>query len=214
MPQFQLCDLVVSSRQPVSAQLYQSLNCTRVEIIGFTGELINQYIKEHCDVKNESELKKYLECNLILKSICYHPFFLNNLVFLFENSKLQSNETAVIETLTCFMIKWYLKEGNSYNLSIDKLSAKQNLVLTQISHLAYLVCQSGKMTFKMEEFSESLHRIFGLNGIGFLKCFVSNYNNDLFTFIHHSFQQFLCAFYLTTLPYAKQKKFRNGGITI
>ena len=207
LPQFQLCDLIISSRQPMSARLYNCTNCTRVEILGYTDDLIHEYVQKN-SIKSADKVTKHLEENRFLKSICYCPFLLECLVSLIETSKLPSNETTIIDMLVCSMIMWYCKEQGFFHNTVNGLPAKQQLLLKQVSKLAYYACRSGTMTFSHEDFSEDFQTIFSMYGSGFLKVFVLADTDEMFTFIHCEIQEFLCAFYLTTLSSSKQEKFR------
>jgi len=201
------CDLIISSRQPESSKLYGCLNCTRVQLLGFTGNFKHRYIEQ----SRNQELKEYLSRNTNLNSICYHPFFLATLVCLFQDLKLPSGQTAVIDRIVCCMIAKCV--GVHYYASIIELYKELPLkhevrgILVDISKLAYDVYQSGIAVFKVEDFKCSF-KVFKL---GFLTLFKLP-NQTLLTFIHYSVQEFLIAFHLSTCSKNKQEKFRVANM--
>jgi len=87
------CGLIVSSRP--HASLYLRKDATlQVDIRGFTEEERKQYIEQSLDEASEREkLITYLEKNISISSLCYIPYNLVLLVFLYLQGALPTNAT-------------------------------------------------------------------------------------------------------------------------
>ena len=214
--QLQLCDMVISSCSSEAGQLHHCVNCTRVEILGFTDDAKHQYFKQH--VANDAEkLQECIESKSFIKLLCYHPLFLTNLVNSFKASQLPSCETEITDRLICQMIIWCLKvKPSCHNLSISRLfqelPSEHQLLIHEVSKCAYLALQSERTLFTFEELNESFQGNFKMNGLGFLKSFIATESGEHFSFIHHSLQEFLISFYITTLSDNKRERFRKDNM--
>ena len=211
------CDLIISSRQPESAQLsqYHCTNCTRVEILGFTDDLKHRYITQCCAEK-DNVLREFLKKRSFLHSVCCFPFFLANLVSLFKASKLPSSETEVIDRLVCSMISWCLQvQPPSNNVSIttwyEELPSECQCLLKEVSKCAYTAYQNNTFILDLDGLSCNLQ----YNGLGLLRAFdfvFSDVYEKCFAFAHHSIQEFLVSFHLFTLPNGEQEYFRDQNM--
>jgi len=209
-----MCDMMISSCSPAAAQLYHCVNCTRVEILGFTDDAKHLYLKQYV-TKDAEKLHECIEANSFIKSLCYYPLLLANVVNIFKASGLPICETAVTDKLVCCLILWCLKmEPSHQHLSIttlyQELPTEHQIVLQELSKCAYITLHSGKTLFTLEELNESFRH--GFNGLGFLKSFISHENGENFSFIHHSLQEFLVSFYITTLSDNKKDRFRKDNM--
>ena len=112
--EFQQCDLVISSCHAASVKLYKYSNCTRIELLGFTEELKQQYIKFSLDPyeKNTTEVDEltvYLRKHSSLNSLCYYPLCLKELISLFREckshkKKLPEHGTKIIDIIANRMV--------------------------------------------------------------------------------------------------------------
>ena len=205
------CDLMISSRQPQSAQLlqYHSPNCTRVEILGFTDDHKHQYIVQHCG-ESADILKEFFERRSLLHSVSHSPFFLANLVSLFKASKLPNSETEAIDRLVCSMILWCLQiQPPSHVVSIttwyEGLPSEYQLLIKEVSKYAFTAYQND--TFIVDTDGNVQQ-----NGLGLLRALNLDINKTLFAFIHLGIQEFLVGFYITTLPSNEQETFRDQNL--
>ena len=216
--ELQQCDLVVSSCHTASVNLYQCSSCTRIELLGFTEKAKQQYIERtlNNDEKYIGELTAYLKEQSALYSLCYYPLCLCNLVHLFKDcklhgTKLPKDQTEVINIIINRIVLSFSasQEKNFLPLTdaIGRMSKKHQLTLSTISKLAFYSLQTKGFVFKLRDIERGINsadaRKYCLNGLGFLKIINSLENTDinqmLFVFLHTSLQEFLAAFYVSTL---------------
>ena len=90
------CGLVVSSRPHASVRLRKQ-DTLRVDILGFTEDQRKHYI-EH-SLNDQSQIKQlttYLEKHIIINSLCYVPFNIVLLLFLYKQGvSLPNNATQL-----------------------------------------------------------------------------------------------------------------------
>ena len=214
----QQCDLVISSCHTASVKLYNCNNCTRIELLGFTEEAKQQYIDNALDhtQENTDELMAYLKEHSSLNSLCYYPLCLKEMVYLFQqskfsNSKLLTSEAEVIDRITNRMV---LSLSDSKKMdclplttAFKDMSKELQFTLKTIGKLAFYSLQTKDYTFKLSDIDRGINSVdvekCCSNGLGFLKVinFFDNtdINQMLFTFLHFVLQEFLAAFYLSTL---------------
>ena len=214
----QQCDLVISSCHTASVKLYNCNNCTKIELVGFTKEAKQQYIDNALDhtQENTDELMAYLNEHKSLNSLCYYPLCLKELVYLFRqskfsNSKLLTSEAEIINRITNRIVL-SLSESKKMDClplttAFRDMSKELQFTLKTIGKLAFYSLQTKDYTFKLSDLerginSEDVKKCCS-NGLGFLKVinFFDNtdINQMLFTFLHYALQEFLAAFYLSTL---------------
>ena len=110
----QWCDLVVSARCAATlvnlTQYCNKYEVHGVEILGFTEELQQQYLKCNTGSENVDVLTDYCNSKPIGRSLCHHPLFIKFLVFLYKRSKSFSTfQTELINKFACIMILWVLQ---------------------------------------------------------------------------------------------------------
>ena len=92
--QFQLCDLIVSTRHAALIDLNHYESWYKIELLGFTEELQHQYLQRSLSRPESLNDIIKLKSSSVLKSLCFHPLFINYLVTLYQklnglpNSKL------------------------------------------------------------------------------------------------------------------------------
>ena len=148
--EFQQCDLVISSYHSASVMLHEFDNYIRIELLGFTEEAKQQYIKFALDPSGKKpteidELMAYLRKHRYLYSMCYYPLCLKELVSLFRQckchkKKLPDNETEIIN-MVANRISLHLSRSQEKNFlsltnEIDKMSEEHQIMLHKISKLA------------------------------------------------------------------------------
>ena len=159
--QFQLCDLIVSSRHAALIDLNQYENWYRIELLGFTEELQHQYLE--CILRKSKtendivQLKNYLKSNIILQSLCFCPLFMNYLISLCDKLKgLPTFQTEMINKFVCIMILWILRNQqvpSILNITslFDKLPRNYQNNLNEISKLAFYALKEAKVVFESQK---------------------------------------------------------------
>ena len=218
----QKCDLVISSCDTASVNLYQCFSC-RIEILGFTENLKQQYINKALDQnqKNIGELMAYLKEHSFLNSLCYNPLCLSSLVCLFQQSrqfldiKLPTNQTEIINKITNRIVLSLSGSKEMHFLplttAVGSMPKEYQSILNTISKIAFYSLRTKNIVFKLSDIKSDINsadaKNICLNCLGFLKVINSFANTDinqmLFTFLHISLQEFLAAFYVSTLSRSK-----------
>ena len=216
--ELQQCDLVVSCHT-ASVKLYQCNNCTRIELLGFTEKAKHQYIEYalNYDEKYIGELMAYLKEQSTLYSLCYYPLCLCNLVHLFEEckfhgTKLPVDQTEVINKIANRIVLSLSGSKEIHFLplttAVGSMPKEYQSILNTIGELAFYSLQAKNIVFKLSDIKSDINSAdVKKNCLGFLK--VNSFQNTdinqmLFTFLHISLQEFLAAFYISTLSQCAQ----------
>ena len=119
------CGLVVSSR-PHASLLLRKQASLRVDILGFSEEQRKHYIEHSLnDQPQIKQLNTYLDQHNIISSLCYLPFNILLLLFLYKQGFLPDNATELYSIFICLTIR--------RNLTKYGITAKQ--VITDINNL-------------------------------------------------------------------------------
>ena len=205
------CGLVVSSR-PHASVLLRKQATLRVDILGFTEEQRKHYI-EH-SLNDQSQIKQlttYLDQHNIISSLCYLPFYILLLLFLYKQGfPLPNNVTELYNIFICLTIHRNLsKYGNTAKQGIkdiNNLPEPYGKFIQQLSNLSLQALHKNQLIFTLDEikqFCPQVESIPGaLNAFGLLQAIehVSIFETTTtFNFLHLSLQEFLAANYITTL---------------
>jgi len=203
------CGLIVSSRPHASGNLRKDATL-RVDILGFTETERVNFITQALP-HAVKELTKYFETNLTINGLCFIPFNMVILIYLFKQGiPLPSNSTQLYNYFICLTICRHLaKSGHSLDNTITdlaKLPQPYNNIVQQLSKLS-LEAHDNKLIFTLEEMRAAcpgLEAIEGaLNGFGLLQAiqhFGLTGKTMTFNFVHFSIQEYLAAYHITQLP--------------
>ena len=147
--QFQKCDLVISTRCAAAViDLSEHKNWHRIELLGFTEEQQQQYLE--CNAERDVvKLTNYLNAKPVLKSLCFHPLFINTVVFLYNRLEhLPNFQTELINKFVCIMILWVLQHQPDLNIVditlsvlLQNLPEKYKIAVREICKLAFNTLQ-------------------------------------------------------------------------
>ncbi|XP_065888590.1 protein NLRC5-like isoform X2 [Dysidea avara] len=204
------CGLVMSSRPHASVRLRDQAS-VRVDILGFAEEerklYIEQSLKGHpCAIK---ELAKYLEDNLTISSLCYIPFNMVVLIYLYKQGiPLPSNSTELYNYFIYLTVCRHL--GHSLEntvLDLANLPEPSKTIIKRLSELSFKGLNDNKVIFTLQEVREACPDITAIpgavNGFGLLQAiqhFGLTGKTMTFNFVHYSIQEFLAAYHITLLP--------------
>lgn len=214
------CCVVITSRPFASASLHGKVSC-RVDILGFTDSERNSYIQYALqDVPDQvPRLKQYLQDHKAIDSLCYIPLNMAILLCLFkEDYQLPENQTELHRNFTFFTIFHNLKKANmilerKVIYDIKSLPKPYRKVIWHLSKLAYVSLEENKIIFSYDDLKNacpSFDEIPGaLDGFGLLQAvqhfsFSNNKHETSFNFLHYSIQEFLAAFYISSLNSSNQ----------
>ena len=204
------CGLVVSSRPHASVRLRQQATI-RVDILGFAKEERKLYIEQSLKEQPHAvkELTEYLERNLTINGLCFIPFNMVILIYLYKQGiHFPSNSTQLYNYFICLTICRHLaKSGQPLDNTITdlaKLPEPYNTIVQQLSKLSLEGLNNNKLIFTLEEMRAACPGIEGaLNGYGLLQA-VQHFGlagkTMTFNFVHFSIQEFLSAYHITQLP--------------
>ena len=206
--------LLITSRPIASLFMHSQVN--RVfDIVGFDKEEKEQYISESLrDLpEKQNELQQYLKKYPLINSYCYIPLHLSMVIFLLKNASLPETLTEINKLFILRTICRNLRQRDKLykKLSLTEftdLPSEVYDIVLKLSKLAYDGVQESKLVFTLEEikqvFPDTDVTQYVMNAFGLLQA-VEHYNplatevTASFNFLHYSMQEYLAAFYISTL---------------
>ena len=219
---FPQCCLVITSRPTASSDLHKLVDC-RVEIVGFTEEDRLDYIQTALEGKDNQvrALQQYLQSNPTINALCYIPLNMTILLYLAEDGidNLPKTQSDVYEKFIEMTIKRFIKKPDKQmaikDVNITTLPSPHNEVFKELVQLAFKGLQTDKIVFTLAEIRSLCPNLtktsISRNGLGLLKVipfFNKQTCNDdvMFRFLHFSIQEYMAAYYISTLSDQKQIK--------
>jgi len=214
--------VMVTSRPNASSSLLGRVH-KRVEILGFAEEQRKEYIKASLKKKARTKLEEYLNLNPIINSLCYVPLHLSILLHLFEVGSLPKTLTELNELFILHTVYHYLENDLPGSITkIEKLPESILNVIIKLSEMAYVGLMQNKLVFTDEEVKKLCPEVISIkkvaNGYGLLQAIQHHpYKKGAvgaptsFNFLHFTMQEFLAAFYISTLPFERQLKMLLDG---
>ena len=207
------CGLVVSSRPHASGHLHKQATI-RVDILGFTETEREHYIKQALPDQPHKieELTQYLHQQPSVDSICFTPFNMVVLLYLYKlGIALPKNSTELYRHFICSTICRHLsKFGSPLAQNITDLSdlpEPYNRIIKQLSKLSLQALNNNKLVFTLHELTAVCPDIAdipgAINGFGLLQAvqhFGLYAKTITLNFIHFTIQEFLAAHYIAHLP--------------
>ena len=205
-----LCGLVITSRPTASLGLHGNADC-RIEILGFTKEDRMKYVGQ--SLKGNpikiKQLETYLEENPFINSLCYIPLNMTILMCIFKemsdgrNQTLPKNQTEINDHFICITISRFLRRKNttaSVIKSLADLPAPYKQHFKNLSKLAFELLGKDQVVFNDNDMKEYAD----WSDLGLLKVVkCSNFLKDTpvmsYNFLHFTLQEFLAAYYVTSL---------------
>ena len=206
-----LCGLVVSSRPHASQHLHKQATI-RADILGFTETEREHYIKQALPDQPHKveELTQYLHQQPSVDSICFSPFNMVILLYLYKLGILPENSTELYRHFICSTICRHLsKFGNltSEITDLTDLPDPYNRIIQQLSKLSLEALNKNKLTFTLHDITAACPDIAAIpgaiNGFGLLQAvqhFGLYAKTMTLNFIHFTIQEFLAAHYISHLP--------------
>ena len=208
-----LCGLVVSSRPHASEHLRQQAN-VKVNILGFTETERVHYITQAFpnQLQKITELTQYLHQRPSINSICFIPFNMVILLYLYKlGIPLPKNSAELYHHFICLTVSRYLfKIDNplTHNITdLTNLPQPYNRIIQQLSKLSLDALSINKLVFTFEEIKAAcpgIETIPGaINGFGLLQAvqhFGLYTKTMTLNFIHFTIQEYLAAHYISHLP--------------
>ena len=214
------CSLIITSRPTASAHLHRSAD-RRVEILGFTDEDRKQYIQcaLHDSPEEIEKVTAYLKENPFINTLCYIPLNMSILICILKESdgcRMPKNQTEINNQFICMTIARHLMREKNLTLDIksfSELPSPYNKLLAELSKLAFVLLGKDKAAFCSSDIEDCCPKSKLLrdciNGMGLLQTieyfnFTNLTKQTSFNFLHFSMQEFLAAFYITSLSVHEQ----------
>ena len=209
------CLLVITSRPSASARLHNNMD-RRMEILGFSEADRKNYI-QHALKGSQDQIQvvlKFLASHPAIDSLCYIPLNMTILLYLMnyhELSTLPTSQTNLYQVFICLTIRHHLKkngvtlEGNE-NENLESFPDPYYTVIYKLAKLSYSALSESKLVFTSVEIREACPEINSIpgamNGFGLLQAvehYSTSQTTQSFNFVHFSIQEYLAAFYISSL---------------
>ena len=208
-----LCGLVISSRPHASGHLREQATI-RVDILGFTETEREHYIKQALPDQPHKieELTQYLRQQPSVDSICFIPFNMVVLLYLYKlGIALPKNSAELYRHFICSTICRHLskfaKPLTQDITDLTDLPEPYNRIIQQLSKLSLESLNNNKLIFTLHELTAACPDIAAIpgaiNGFGLLQAvqhFGLYAKTMTLNFIHFTIQEFLAAHYIAHLP--------------
>ena len=210
------CGLIVSSRPHASVRLREQAT-VRVDILGFTEAERQQYIKESMKGQPQKidELTQYLQDHLTIGSLCFVPFNIVVLVYLYKQGfSLPQTSAELYDYFICLTVRRHLaKLGHRSNITqLNDLPEPYNKMIQQLSKLSLEALNDDKLTFTSDEIKAACPDITAIpgaiNGFGLLQAVEHSglIETTTINFLHFSIQEYLAAHHIANLPADEELK--------
>ena len=214
------CGLIVSSRPHASISLRQHAT-VKVDILGFTEAEREHYIKESMKGQPQKidELTQYLQAHSTISSLCFVPFNLVVLVYLYKQGfSLPQNSAELYNYFICLTVCRHLaKHGHHLQGNITKLTdlpEPYNTIIQELSKLSLEALNDDKLIFTLEEIKAACPNVRtatpgAINGFGLLQAvehFGLTGTTTTINFLHFSIQEYLAAHHMANLPADEELK--------
>ena len=209
--------VAVTSRPSATVNLFNFVH-KRVEILGFAEEQRNNYIKASLKGARRKSLEEHLELNPVINSLCYVPLHLAILLYLFKQDCLPGTLTETNELFVLHTVYHHLKRDIPGAMTkIKHLPEFIYSIIVRLSEMAYIGLKQNKLVFTYEEVKKLCPEIIRVkeaaNGYGLLQAIQHRpYKKGAvglstsFNFLHSTMQEFLAAYYISTLSAEQQLK--------
>ena len=207
--------VVIVASRPAAAADFRSIATRQIEVLGFLKPQIQDYIDSYrfsADCKCQG-LRKYLDAHPNVLHMCYLPIHISMVCFLYDvlAKDLPETETEIYSVFTKFAVLRMLYRYNSKSEvsleTLNDLSPLRKSRYLEVCKLAFEMTLSTKQVMRQAEVNSLLATIeekelFGLITVDNIATMCGF--QDVYTFLHLTFQEFLAAYYISSLEENEQ----------
>ena len=222
--------VVIVASRPAASHKFRKYMKKHIEILGFLKEQIYDYIDCYYRGKTEQAegLKTYLVQHPNVLHMCYLPIHVAMITFLYEKMRtnLPQTETEIYRRFTLYTLMRFLgkqnnpEDSDSEDLmlqSFDDLEGGDQKVLVGIMQLAFVATVDSKQVFSRSD--EQVKVLFSSQHCNTSEANTSKLGllvvdrddtldglDELYTFLHLTFQEYLAACHVARLHPSKQSE--------
>ena len=202
------CAVVIVASRPAAVAMFTKVGRRHVGVLGFFKQQVEEYINSYefnSDLK-QSTLKKYLEHHPNVHHMCYLPIQTAMICFLFDvcEDTLPNTETGIYTEFTkqTVLRALYRRKASRRKtvLSLEHLDKKEKDIVFQICKLSFEMTRSSKQVIQQE--ADTIDESLGLITVDW-KATVCGFQN-MYSFSHLTFQEFLAAYHISRLDVQEQ----------
>ena len=213
--------VIITSRPSASDILFK--HCYRqsyqhVEVLGFTEEQINCYVKESFDADEQyqRQFESYLACYPHIRALMYIPLNCSIVIDVYRSSKARDSivprtQTELYTVLTRILLSRYLtahkvhgkeRRWNLQSLADIPSDVEKNLL--KLSELAYQGIVQQQLIFRIIPSD--------LETMGLMDMEYDELESVSYNFLHLTIEEFLAAYYVSKLTPSQQAQMRDKSI--
>ena len=200
--------VVIVASRPAAIAMFTKVARRHVEVLGFFKKEVEEYINsyEFNSHLKQSTLKKYLEHRPNVHHMCYLPIQTAMICFLFDvcEDTLPNTETGIYTEFTkqTVLRALYRRIASRHKTipSLEHLDKKEKDIVFQICKLAFEMTRSSKQVIQQE--ADTIDESLGLITVDW-KATVCGFQN-MYSFCHLTFQEFLAAYHISRLEVQEQ----------
>ena len=216
------CGLVITSRSAASSHIAKIVN-KKALVLGFTKNNHFNFIDTALeDLDSQiNHFKYYLHSNPLIDKLCNVPLIMNMLLWFVVNEEQINNFPKTQASLIQKYIRMITKEI-SFSSLIDPYHT-YDLVIKDLSQFAFIAIQEDQLTFTVEEILKLCEKNFVYwEGPDFLSSTLKlgllstisfqeeNVDCEIYHFSNVKIQEYLAAYYISSLPDNELLKLLNG----
>ncbi len=207
--------IVIVSSRPAAVAPFRREASKEVEVLGFFKDEIEKYIESYKFSKlcSNRALLKYLVQHPKIHQMCYLPIQTAMICFLYEeHGGLPNTETKIYKDFAKHAIVRTLlrnKREHNYLKSIDSLQNPEKDVFHKICELAFEKTHCSRQILEQVEVDQLCKNVELGDALGLVtvdhKATLCGFQN-IYTFCHLTFQEFLAAYYIFLQHKIRQKE--------
>ena len=204
--------VVITSRPTESTFDLRSKVEKRIEILGLDKKERDEYVTEALSDDGKMRFQEYLKEHPIINNYCYVPLYLVILLYLFQCNSLPESLTEMNKYFVFHTVVRHLKGlGKTPIKKFDDLLLHYPDFMKKLCSLAFDGLNDNRLVFSVDEIHFEINDDLFKNGFGLLQP-LQYYTEEegTFNFCHFTIQEFLAAYYISTLPIEQQSLYMNN----